>query len=522
MGNIGFIQEDFVKTYAEAKKSSNKKMNLAFGDKVEILEFKRGWTKLRCLDSYDDSTKFVRGKLDLAESGVLKISMVDVQQGDGMIIESPKGKVVFVDGGDNKLFARHAAARYQHKKTTDSNRMDVEAIIITHGDADHFDGLNEIVKSEKNKTARKRLFIHPKRIFHNGLVKKPSKVNGKSVPAKERFGTTAHKNGKLYAVDLYEDTRNAKDQDTNTPFKRWHKAVDHWEQKSGKPVGFKRIAHGMDEHDLFDFLEEEDINMELLGPFTDNIEVNGALRPALPFLHKHPDGSMIHLESDDEGSHQISASHTINGHSIAFRLSFGNVRVLFTGDLNKEALDIMTKKIDTSKLACEVFKAPHHGSHDFAVQALKKAAPIVSIVSSGDEHAGKEHIHPRATLMAALGNSSRTDMSIIFSTELAAFFRYRKECYTRDSLAKFFKESTQETYTSDELRKLFSGVPKRNVDPPGMFFGFERTNFGIIHIRTDGKRLLVFTHSGKKGLNEAYSYTIDENHNVTSNNIIKK
>ena len=29
-------------------------------------------------------------------------------------------------------------------------------------------------------------------------------------------------------------------------------------------------------------------------------------------------------------------------------------------------------------------------------------------------------------------------------------------------------------------------------------FGFERTNFGIIHIRTDGERVLVFTHSGKK------------------------
>ena len=37
---------------------------------------------------------------------------------------------------------------------------------------------------------------------------------------------------------------------------------------------------------------------------------------------------------------------------------------------------------------------------------------------------------------------------------------------------------------------------------------FERTNFGIIHVRTDGERVLAFTHSGKKGMNEAYRFTV--------------
>lgn len=48
----------------------------------------------------------------------------------------------------------------------------------------------------------------------------------------------------------------------------------------------------------------------------------------------------------------------------------------------------------------------------------------------------------------------------------------------------------------------------REGDPPGLFYGFERTNFGIIHVRTDGERVLVFTHSGKKGLNEAYRFSV--------------
>jgi hypothetical protein len=42
----------------------------------------------------------------------------------------------------------------------------------------------------------------------------------------------------------------------------------------------------------------------------------------------------------------------------------------------------------------------------------------------------------------------------------------------------------------------------------GSFFDFERTNFGIIHIRTDAERALVFTHSGREDLNEAYRFRV--------------
>ena len=54
------------------------------------------------------------------------------------------------------------------------------------------------------------------------------------------------------------------------------------------------------------------------------------------------------------------------------------------------------------------------------------------------------------------------------------------------------------------------------------YFGFERTNFGIIHIRTDGERVLVFTHSGKAGMNEAYRLTVDKQHRVKLAKSIKK
>ena len=46
---------------------------------------------------------------------------------------------------------------------------------------------------------------------------------------------------------------------------------------------------------------------------------------------------------------------------------------------------------------------PHHGSADFSGAFLQAVSPVVSVVSSGDDTARKEFIHPRATLVGALG-----------------------------------------------------------------------------------------------------------------------
>ncbi len=55
---------------------------------------------------------YVRAGLPLRESGLLRLAMVDVQQGDGLILQTPDDKIIFIDGGDNKLFARFVAAAF--------------------------------------------------------------------------------------------------------------------------------------------------------------------------------------------------------------------------------------------------------------------------------------------------------------------------------------------------------------------------------------------------------------------------
>ena len=80
------------------------------------------------------------------DSRVLKVDFVDVQQGDASVVETPKGKVVFIDGGEQQLFARYLANRY--RGTSKEEPKEVDCVLVTHGDADHFAGLVKIKESE--------------------------------------------------------------------------------------------------------------------------------------------------------------------------------------------------------------------------------------------------------------------------------------------------------------------------------------------------------------------------------------
>ena len=507
-----FIDEDFVALRRTPTKKEKPFLTLAFGDAVQVLPDTQnehpGFTKVKALTQFEGNVVgYIKGKPPLRDKGVLKISMVDVQQGDGLIIETPEGKIVFIDGGDNKLFARHAAARFLHRNSSAAKPLEIDAIIITHGDADHFDGLNELRKSETlpESKKKKRLYIHPKRVYHNGLVKSPSKKDGVSVPETGRFGKTVIKDGKHYIIDLVDDPRQISEENRGTPFNRWCETLDHWEQRG--PISLKRIEFGMDENALFDFLKQEKLKVELQGPFTTMVKDPDSTKeiPGLPYINKPPKSAVLHLEEGGSGEGP-SASHTINGHSITFRMTFGNVRFAFTGDQNKYSMEKMLQEVGKENLEAEIVKVPHHGSHEFDFQALKAMSPIVALISSGDEDTLHEYIHPRATLVAALGKVMRLDTGIIFITELAAFFHKRDYCHQRDILKKFFAEHEKDTFTKDEVKRYFTG--ELDKGDPKAFYAFERTNFGIIHIRTDGERVLVFTHSGKEGTNEAYRFTV--------------
>lgn len=454
--------------------------------------------------------------VEKSKSKVLKIDFVDVQQGDGSVIETPEGKIILIDGGDNQLFARYLANRF--RDSSDAKPRGIDCILITHGDADHFAALSEVRDSER-LNSRKSLFLCPERVYHNGLVKRSGKkADGTNRKDEEMLGKTellhdpAAGEDVLVITGLEDDLRTVDDSEMNDPFQTWkHDVIAYAERLkktkgADKDIEYRRLEKGS--NNAFDFISndgnpasrDKDIKVDVLAPILTELEGKRGLK----FLHTPPKGPRTSKEflsvEDEEFGKGFSASHTINGHSIVFRLRYGGFTFLFSGDLNDEAERILTKAHNRNEinLQSEVFKVPHHGSHDFSGAFVQAVAPVISVISSGDESARKEFVHPRATIVGALGRYSRVDEPIIFITELVAFFQIE---------GWFRKEFHELTQAGKDAKK--TGV--KVVDPDAHdFFAFSRAAFGLVMVRTDGERLLVYTNSALEKMKEAYVFKIDE------------
>lgn len=243
------INVDLADVWDERGRKSYRR-TVAWGDQITVLDQKTGHLEVEVTSfrtqpdgslapitktGFIEPTKSSRIKVSdvvvpREQNRVLKVNFVDVQQGDGSVIEAPDGAIILVDGGDNQLFARYLAARF--RGTTAARPKKIDCILVTHGDADHFSGLLEIYKSETHAERRKRLFIRPERVYHNGLVKRPSKKNNKSVPDAELLGM-AKKAGKVLIVtELHDDLLTVPDSEMNQPFRRWKSALREYHRRA--------------------------------------------------------------------------------------------------------------------------------------------------------------------------------------------------------------------------------------------------------------------------------------------------
>ncbi len=103
------------------------------------------------------------------------------------------------------------------------------------------------------------------------------------------------------------------------------------------------------------------------------------------------DGVTIHILSPDRGLHPDGAQRyeDINNNSLVMKLRYGNIQVLFTGDIHKDReTELVSHRVP---LAATLLKVPHHGKRGSSCAAFIEAVnPEAALISCGSGRSASE------------------------------------------------------------------------------------------------------------------------------------
>ncbi|SDX06434.1 Metal-dependent hydrolase, beta-lactamase superfamily II [Lutibacter oricola] len=449
---IGF-PEAVLKSKPKGGKTVKK---VLWGDWTVVLDEKDDYRKIKCRGAYG----WVH-KDRLQDERLLEINFVDVGQGDGCFVVTPKDEVILVDAGEADNMYRFLRWRYNLNR----NRyvVPIKHLIITHPDQDHYYGFRDIVASSR---------FAVENVYHNGIVER----KGKDVLGKKENG---------FLTEIAETHQQVVDVVSNDALrgrKRYPTLLNNVlkKQPDAKITMLKKGS------EIDGYTKNDDLSLEILGPLTE--EKNG--KTALKYFK--------------------SISETKNGHSVIVQLKYGNVKVLLGGDTNNVAEEYLSEhytgfnpktvaEADKEEMMrkgravfqTDILKSCHHGSHKFLDDFLSFFNPVATIISSGDN---ETHTHPRPETLGAIGKHSRGIRPLIFSTELARSAKEKTELKEKDILllANLYKK--RKAASTSERKKINSKIDnikyqiQRNI-----------AVYGMINVRTDGEKVIIAQKKEAKG-----------------------
>ncbi len=363
-----FTKVPLVNVYAKATDQKNEIARLIMGEWLKKLSDtpKRGRFNVR----YRGGEGWVDAR-EVSKDQLLEVYFINVGQGDSILIQTPDDRRILIDGGPNDEALKFIENKYRLDKP--DNYIDFEAVIATHSDADHTQGLIKLLSHPK---------IGIKSFRHNGLFPKVLKKSGRRVT-----GLLDVPRGTALTPLMKKLAAALKKAGANLP-----KVM----AKMNKPApagGLSCLRADASQGFIEPFGRNGSISLEVLWP-----------------------------EADSRGTYAwyVDQGKTVNGNSVVVRLTHGDNSILLAGDLNAASMkDLVAAK--RKKLDSNVFKAAHHGSQDFDVGFLKAVAPDAGVVMSGDDRSDV-YGHPRAVLMGTLTRYSKSATPAVFSNELAACF----------------------------------------------------------------------------------------------------
>jgi len=331
---------------------------------------------------------------DTTDEMGLKIFFLDVGQGDGTLIEVGNRRILIDCGPGHNMHNYLKKWQYSYL-IRDLQPVLIDTVFISHFDADHYEGLIELLDDTNFQFGT---------IYHNGIAKFDKKKV--KPPYNDALGTTFKdpntSTGKKFLKASFDtlDELFAVQQIGSLqedPFGRFVNAAVI-AQQNGRLTGLARLKRDDNQPVLLEeTIEGKPFRIEVLGPVCT------------------PDGHFAYLSNP---SSSYSDSHTVNGHSLVLKITFGDCTFLFGGDLNIPAEEQLLEHFaaDPTVFQVDVAKSCHHGASEFTATFMHAVNPFATVISSGDN---EQYSHPRADAIGSAGRYSRGMRPIVFSTELA-------------------------------------------------------------------------------------------------------
>jgi beta-lactamase superfamily II metal-dependent hydrolase len=474
---IRYVKKRWTSPLFRRSSGDDVRIDLLWGDRVRVLESASARWKVKARGI----TGFVNPD-HLGTRSYLELYIIDVGQGDGVLIRTPDDRHVLIDGGwprRSQPTGKNAADFVDWKffRDYEKNAIELDAMICTHNDQDHYGGLWDMLDAAQDAELDVQS-VAVDNFYHAGLSwwkGSSGRTLGPSTTTNKGSMWTRLLDDRSSLVDALGTSGTGPK--LQGEWATFLSKIRHAKTRSGSPTPVTRLthAHGY----LPGFGADSDVTMNVLAPV--EFGINGK-----PAIRKFSGGN----------------SKNTNGNSVLLRLDYKSARILLTGDLNAASQQSLLTDYagQHDEFTCDVAKACHHGSGDVSIRFLEAMKPTCTIISSGDSEG---HDHPRPAIVAASGltgyrtvKNDKLVTPLVYSTELARSIALGKVVKLQKLTAN---SQVINEFTGSQLRRFRTGykvtvagarAPKSGRSIINKRRIASKTTYGLINVRTDGTTIM--------------------------------